>query len=54
MIPKPFARVWITYGRPFQVAAGKVGFADGLERASAGLNEVSRDGAWRDEAIATG
>jgi lysophospholipid acyltransferase (LPLAT)-like uncharacterized protein len=54
MIPKPFARVWITYGRPFEVAPGEVGFAEGLERATAGLDEVSRNGAWRDEAIAIG
>jgi len=54
MIPKPFARVWITYGEPFQVGPGEEGFAEGLERAAAGLDEVSRKGRWRDEAIVTG
>jgi lysophospholipid acyltransferase (LPLAT)-like uncharacterized protein len=54
MIPKPFAKVWITYGEPFEVGSGEEGFADGLERAAAGLDQVSRSGTWRDEAIATG
>ena len=42
MIPKPLARVRITYGRPFEVAKGEVGLADGLARAAEGLHEVSR------------
>jgi lysophospholipid acyltransferase (LPLAT)-like uncharacterized protein len=54
MIPKPFARVWITYGEPFEVAPGEVGLAEGLERAAVALDQVSRSGAWRDEAIAIG
>jgi lysophospholipid acyltransferase (LPLAT)-like uncharacterized protein len=54
MIPKPFARVLITYGEPFAVGPGEAGFADGLERAAAGLDQVSRNGTWRDAAIATG
>jgi lysophospholipid acyltransferase (LPLAT)-like uncharacterized protein len=54
MIPKPVSRVWITYGRPFQVAPGDAGFAEGLERAAAGLDEVSRKDAWDDAAIAIG
>ena len=54
MIPKPFARVWITYGHPFEVASGEIGFAEGLERAGAALDQVSRSGAWRDEAIPIG
>jgi lysophospholipid acyltransferase (LPLAT)-like uncharacterized protein len=54
MIPKPGARVWITYEHPFEVAPGETGFAEGLERAVAGLNRISRSDAWRDEAIATG
>jgi lysophospholipid acyltransferase (LPLAT)-like uncharacterized protein len=54
MIPKPLARVWVTYGRPFEVAAGEIGFAEGLERAAAGLDEVSRKGAWHDGAIPIG
>ena len=54
MIPKPGARIWITYGHPFDVAPGEVGFAEGVEQAMAGLERVSRSGAWRDEAIAIG
>ena len=54
MIPRPFARVWITYGQPFEVVPGDEGFAEGVEQAVAGLNRVSRSGAWRDEAIAIG
>ncbi len=42
MIPKPLARVRITYGRPFQVAEGDRGLAEGLARAAEGLDEVSR------------
>ena len=45
MIPKPFARVRITYGRPFEVAEGEAGLAEGLARAAEGLDEVSRTGA---------
>lgn len=41
MIPKPLARVQITYGRTFAVAPGEVGLAEGLARAAAGLDEVS-------------
>ena len=54
MIPKPGARVWISYGHPFEVAPGEDGFAAGVERAVAGLSQISRSGAWRDEAIAIG
>ena len=42
MIPKPLARVRITYGLPFEVAEGEEGLAEGLVRAAAGLHEVSR------------
>lgn len=52
MIPQPFARVWITYGQPFEVAAGDEGFAAGVARAAASLDQVSRNDPWRDEAIA--
>jgi lysophospholipid acyltransferase (LPLAT)-like uncharacterized protein len=54
MIPKPFAQVRITYGHPFQVGPGEDGFAEGMERAEAGLHELSGNGAWRDAVIATG
>jgi hypothetical protein len=53
MIPKPFARVHISYGHPFQVAPGEVGFAEAVDRARAGLDEVSGQSTWRDEAIVT-
>jgi lysophospholipid acyltransferase (LPLAT)-like uncharacterized protein len=42
MIPKPLARVRITYGCPFEVAEGEEGLAAGLERATEGLHEVSK------------
>jgi lysophospholipid acyltransferase (LPLAT)-like uncharacterized protein len=42
MIPKPLARIRITYGRPFDVADGEAGLAQGLARAVEGLHEVSR------------
>jgi lysophospholipid acyltransferase (LPLAT)-like uncharacterized protein len=54
MIPKPLAQVSIIYGRPFQVGPGETGLAEGLDRAAAGLEEVSKKDAWHDGAIATG
>jgi len=42
MIPKPLARVRVTYGRAFEVAEGEAGLADGLAQAIESLNEVSR------------
>jgi lysophospholipid acyltransferase (LPLAT)-like uncharacterized protein len=54
MIPKPLARVRITYGRPFEVGPGDSGLTQGLADAAARLDEVSRNGAWVDEAIAIG
>ncbi|MEA2725032.1 MAG: hypothetical protein QOH59_2803 [Gemmatimonadales bacterium] len=44
VIPKPLARVSITYGRPFEVSEGEAGLAEGLARAAEGLDEVSRTG----------
>jgi hypothetical protein len=44
MIPKPFARVRISYGRPFTVAEGETGLAEGLAQAAEALDEVSRTG----------
>jgi lysophospholipid acyltransferase (LPLAT)-like uncharacterized protein len=52
MIPKPGARVWVTYGEPFEVAPGKIGLSEGLQRAVGELEEITRSTAWRDEAIA--
>jgi lysophospholipid acyltransferase (LPLAT)-like uncharacterized protein len=53
MIPKPLARIWITYGQPFEVAPGARAFEVGVERAVRGLDELARTDAWGDEAIAT-
>ena len=41
MIPKPLARVQITYGRTFEVAEGESGLAEGLAQAAAGLTELA-------------
>jgi lysophospholipid acyltransferase (LPLAT)-like uncharacterized protein len=41
MIPKPLARVEITYGRAFEVAEGEIGLTEGLAQAAVGLAEVS-------------
>jgi hypothetical protein len=54
MIPKPLTRVWIRYGRPFEVGPGESGFSEGVELATARLAEVSARAAWLDEAIAIG
>jgi lysophospholipid acyltransferase (LPLAT)-like uncharacterized protein len=54
MIPQPLARVLITYGRPFGVDAGDVGFANGLEQAALRLDEISGKDAWVDGAIPIG
>jgi lysophospholipid acyltransferase (LPLAT)-like uncharacterized protein len=54
MIPKPLTRVWIRYGRPFEVGPGESGFSEGVELATARLDEVSAKGPWHDGAIATG
>lgn len=43
MIPKPGARVLVTYGRPFEVDAGPAGLAAGLEEAIARLEEIAGD-----------
>jgi hypothetical protein len=54
MIPKPLTQVWIRYGRPFEVGPGESGFSEGVELATARLDEVSAKGAWRDGEIAIG
>jgi lysophospholipid acyltransferase (LPLAT)-like uncharacterized protein len=41
MIPKPGARVTVTYGRPFDVADGDAGLSAGLEDAIARLAEIA-------------
>jgi lysophospholipid acyltransferase (LPLAT)-like uncharacterized protein len=54
MIPKPAARIWVTYGEPFKVAPGEAGFAEAVHQADAALRDISGDDAWRGEAIAIG
>ncbi|HEV7364818.1 MAG TPA: lysophospholipid acyltransferase family protein [Gemmatimonadales bacterium] len=54
MIPKPLTRVWIRYGRPFEVGPGESGLNEGVELAAARLDEISAQSPWRDEAIAIG
>jgi lysophospholipid acyltransferase (LPLAT)-like uncharacterized protein len=41
VIPKPGARVRIRYGRPFEVAPGDAGLAEGLAEAEARLSEIA-------------
>ncbi len=41
MIPKPGARVTIRYGRPFEVAPGATGLAEGLAEAGRRLEEIA-------------
>jgi hypothetical protein len=41
MIPKPAARVTVRYGRPFAVAGGEQGLADGLTEARRRLEEIA-------------
>jgi lysophospholipid acyltransferase (LPLAT)-like uncharacterized protein len=41
MIPKPAARVTVSYGRPFEVAEGESGLTMGLEDAAARLEEIA-------------
>jgi hypothetical protein len=54
MIPKPLSRVRITYGRPFEIAPGDGGLAEGLEQAALRLDEISRNQAWVEGAMAIG
>jgi lysophospholipid acyltransferase (LPLAT)-like uncharacterized protein len=41
LIPKPGARVTVTYGRPFEVGPGEAGLARGQEEAIARLEELA-------------
>jgi len=42
MIPQPFARVRVSYAEPFAVEPGDEGFAKGMARAQAALDELVR------------
>jgi len=44
MIPKPGARITITYGRPFEVPPGDAGLHQGLAEAAARLEEIAGTG----------
>lgn len=46
MVPKPFSRVRIVYGTPFEVAPGEAGFEEGLSAARTALDEVVSMAAW--------
>lgn len=43
LIPKPAARVRISYGRPFEVAAGEEGLTRGVTEAAERLREIAGD-----------
>jgi lysophospholipid acyltransferase (LPLAT)-like uncharacterized protein len=54
LIPRPFARVRIVYGTPFQVEPGKPGIAAARSRAPAGARSRRAGGAMGRRAIPTG
>jgi lysophospholipid acyltransferase (LPLAT)-like uncharacterized protein len=53
LIPKPFARVRIVYGAPFEVGPGDEGIAAARIRAEAELDGVVREVQWDDGATDT-
>lgn len=54
LVPKPFARVRIAYGVPFQVASGAEGLAAAQTRALSELEGAVREVQWDDGATVTG
>lgn len=44
LIPKPAARITVTYGRPFEVEPGDGGLANGLTEAAVRLAEIAETG----------
>lgn len=54
LIPRPFARVRIAYGTPFEVDPGKPGIAAARSRALLELAHAVREVGWDDGAIPTG
>lgn len=54
LIPKPFARVRIAYGEPFEVAEGEAGLAAAERRAQAELNRAVSEAEWDGGATGTG
>ncbi len=53
LVPKPFARVRIVYGRPFDVEPGEAGIAAGRVRAEAELAGAVREVPWDEGATDT-
>jgi len=49
-IPKPFARLRVAYGEPFEVGPGEAQLAAALQRAQAAMDEVERMAQWPDAA----
>jgi lysophospholipid acyltransferase (LPLAT)-like uncharacterized protein len=54
LIPKPFARVRIAYGRTFEVGAGDEGLEAARRAAEVELSNIVREVGWDDGATATG
>jgi hypothetical protein len=54
LVPKPFARVRIVFGVPFEVAPEDAGLAAARERAQAELAGAVREVQWDDAATPTG
>jgi lysophospholipid acyltransferase (LPLAT)-like uncharacterized protein len=54
LVPKPFARVRIAYGTPFEVGPGEAGIAAARIRAQAELDGAVREVKWDDGATDTG
>jgi lysophospholipid acyltransferase (LPLAT)-like uncharacterized protein len=54
LVPKPFARVRIVYGTPFEVGPGEAGIAAARIRALAELDGAVREVKWDDGATDTG
>lgn len=54
LVPKPFARVRIVYGVPFEVGAGEAGIRTAEARANAELANAVNEVAWDDGATGIG
>lgn len=54
LVPKPFARVRIAYGAPFDVAPGEAGLEAARIRAESELATAVQEAGWDDGATATG
>jgi hypothetical protein len=54
LVPRPFARVRIAYGTPFEVAPGEPGLAAARSRAALELAHIVQEVRWDEEAIPIG